>query len=103
MVERTFHITKSVKATEEQWDSLDALVKSILEKDTKKEVYSILIAYADIQNGILSDTFTPIIETKTRVSFELEESIVFHQTIDWITMEYPIGYEVITLWRKEES
>ena len=101
MMERTFHITKHVKATEEQWSYLDALVESILEKDTNKDILCVMIAYADIPNGILSDVFTPIIETKTRVSFDLEEAIVSERTIDWVTSEYPIGYDVITFWRRE--
>lgn len=100
MEKRTFHTTKKVYAPKEQWDALDTLVKNICDNDKNQEVCSILIAYADIQNDILSDVFTPIIETKSRVSHELETAITFDRTIDFITLEYPIGYDVITIWKR---
>ena len=101
MIERTFNITRKINATKEQWDALDTLVKSIVENDINGEILCVLIDTADIKDGVLSEVFTPVVETAARVSFELEEAVVFNGTIDWVTREFPIGYETVTIWRRE--
>ena len=100
MEKRTFHTTKKVYATKEQWNALDALIKNVCDNDKNQEVCSILISYADIKNDILSDKFTPIIETTSRISYELEQAIVFDQTIDFVTTKYLTYDKVITLWKR---
>ena len=102
MTERTFHIVKKIKATDEQWAKIDALVKSIEENDINEEVLFVLIDTADVEEGVLSDVFVPVVVTKSRVSFELEEVVVFPGTIDWITNHTPVVYGTVTVWRREE-
>ncbi len=99
METRSFNVITKVTASEEQWKSLDDLVKSII-RINSSNIVSVLISKFSIVDGSLFEHFVPIIVTKEQPEEEYYE-IDFPSTVEWV-LEDAVYFDAITFWSNKE-